>query len=170
MLLRQAILAIARKLDAIEQQGSKIMAAIDDLNSAVSALTSAFATLDTAVQAEIAALQAALAANNSAAVEAAVTNISAITSKMATDAAAMSASVAPPAAAAPAVLPFAATTGVIAIFIAMIVLRLRSSPPNSINRHDRSKSIYCSAVSGQVGLTVMLLRLACLAWPINYGL
>jgi len=104
MLLRQAFLAIAAKLDQIYAQGNKIMAVIDDLNTAVAALTAGFATLDTAIQTEVAALTAALAANNSAGVEAAVAAISAISAKMATDAATLSASVVPPApAAAPVV-------------------------------------------------------------------
>ena len=75
----------------------QIMAAIDDLNDAVSDMQAAATASDYAIHAEIAALLAALATNNTAAVEAAAQNISAVSAKMATDTAAMTASVAPPA-------------------------------------------------------------------------
>jgi hypothetical protein len=79
-------------------KGRDIMAAIDDLNNAVTALASGFANLDAAVQAELAALKAAVAANNTAGIEAAVTGIGSVTSKMAADAAALSLLLLPPAA------------------------------------------------------------------------
>lgn len=69
------------------------MSAMDDLNNAVTALTTGFTALDQAVQAELTALTAALSAGNSAAIEQAATNIGAITGKMAVDAANLTASI-----------------------------------------------------------------------------
>ncbi len=70
-----------------------IMAALDDLNTAVTQLAANFTALDTAIQAEIKALTDALAAGNPVAVSTAAANISAVSAKMATDAAALVASV-----------------------------------------------------------------------------
>src|SRR6202165_5805565 len=68
----------------------KIMSQADDLNNAVTALTTGFAALDSAVQAELVAIAAALAAGApNPAITQAVANIGAITGKMATDAAAL---------------------------------------------------------------------------------
>jgi hypothetical protein len=73
------------------------MALSDDLNNAVTALTTGFAALDAAVTAELTAITAALANQADPAITAAVaqsvSNIGTITSKMATDAAALTASI-----------------------------------------------------------------------------
>ena len=86
---------INKNVTSILNMETKAMAAIDDLNAAVTTLAGNFTTLDTAIQAEIAALTAALAAGNTAAVETAATNIGAVSAQMATDAAALTASLAP---------------------------------------------------------------------------
>ena len=88
-------IVLQNSIDFLIQQETTTMAAIDDLNAAVTTLTTNFAAADTAIQAEITALTAALAANNTAAIEAAATNISAISTKMATDTAALAASLRP---------------------------------------------------------------------------
>ena len=67
------------------------MAAIDDLNGAVSALSANFATLDAAIQQGVAAILAGVSSNDDAAVEAAAQAIGTVSTKMATDAASITA-------------------------------------------------------------------------------
>jgi hypothetical protein len=97
---RGLLTQIVALLQTISTQETKIMVAIDDLNTALTTLVANFTTLDTAIQAELVAITAALASGNTAAIEAAVTNIGTVSGKMAADAAALTQSltVQPPAA------------------------------------------------------------------------
>lgn len=70
-----------------------IMSQAEDLNNAVTALTTGFSALDTAVQAELVAIVEALKEKPNPAITQAIANIGAITGKMATDAALLTASV-----------------------------------------------------------------------------
>jgi hypothetical protein len=89
------------KLNQLLTQGTKIMAAMDDLNAAVATLQTNMTAADAAIQAEIAALTAALASNNTAAIAAATANISAISSKLASDTTMLTSSLTPPTAPTP---------------------------------------------------------------------
>jgi hypothetical protein len=93
--INATLVSLAAAIVDLEKQEKANMAAVDDLNNAVSTLGQNFVTLDAAIQAEVAALKAALAADNTTAIAAAATNISQVSAKMATDAAALSASVGP---------------------------------------------------------------------------
>lgn len=93
--LQAQLSRIEAKINALTAQETKAMAAIDDLNTAVTTLAGNFTTLDQAIQAEIAALKAALAAGNDAAIETAATNIGNVSAKMAADAQALTASLTP---------------------------------------------------------------------------
>jgi hypothetical protein len=86
-------LELREMLSLVLQDEEIIMALADDLNNAVTALSTGFAALDVAVTNELAALVAAQAANNGPAITQAVANISAITGKMAADAQALTASI-----------------------------------------------------------------------------
>jgi hypothetical protein len=94
-------LELREMLGLIINQEKTTMAAIDDLNNAVTSLATGFGALDAAVHAELTALVAAQAAGNDAAITQAVANISQITGQMATDAQALTASI-PAATTAPA--------------------------------------------------------------------
>lgn len=73
--------------DSEEERWRILMAAIDDLNTAVTALQAEQVAVATAVTDLVAAVQASSAANDPA-IEAAVTNIQAVTTGLATSAAA----------------------------------------------------------------------------------
>src|ERR1700730_12550463 len=76
-------------LAVITNREETIMSAKDDLNNAVTALTTGFNALDTTIQPELAAIVAAAGGN--AVIEQAVANIAAVTTGMAKDAAALTA-------------------------------------------------------------------------------
>jgi hypothetical protein len=93
--------SVQHRLATIEQKVDSIMALEDDLNAAVVALATAFATLDTAVQAELVAIKAALAAQGASpaltdAVNQGIANIGHVTSSLAADAAKLTASLPTP--------------------------------------------------------------------------
>jgi len=69
-------------LERLVSQGDRIMAAIDDLNAAVTALTTAVNTAVAEISAEAAAIAAANQNNNSAAIEVAVGNINTLTGNL----------------------------------------------------------------------------------------
>jgi hypothetical protein len=89
------------KLNQLLAQGTKIMAAIDDLNAAIATLQAGMTSANTAIQAEIAALTAALGTNNSMAIAGATANIAAISSRLAQDTTALVNSLTPPTAPTP---------------------------------------------------------------------
>ena len=84
---------LLRKVDLILNKESNIMALADDLNNAVTSLTTAFGVLSTACTAEISALNNALAGIAvTPAVTQAISNLSVLTSSAAASAAALTAS------------------------------------------------------------------------------
>lgn len=87
---------IEAKLDYLSSQGSNIMSALDDLNTAVTDLTTASNAYTAAVATEIAAIQAANQSGaNDAAIEASVANLKVLTDSFNTAAAAATAAVPP---------------------------------------------------------------------------